>query len=98
MALASFAPSAAAALSAGLTSANVLLPTTGAPTIALVTNVGSVPAFVLLGSSSAVAVTTATGLVIMPGASVALTIGANTYLALIAGSYGIANVSISVGS
>jgi hypothetical protein len=72
----------------------VELPTSGSPTTALVTNIGSAVGYVLLGDSS-VAVTSGTGLAVLPGASVALTIGANTYLAAIGAG---ANLNIAVGS
>jgi hypothetical protein len=80
----SFGPTAATSLIAGLASTNVILPTTGTPTVILVTNMGVVPAYVLLGTSNAVVVTSATGLPIMPGKSIYLTVGSNTYLAAIA--------------
>lgn len=84
MTVSSFAPTAATDIIAGPTTANVILPTTGTPTVVCITNLGQLPAFVLLGSSSAVVVTSATGLPVMPNAQIFLTIGANTYLAAIA--------------
>lgn len=84
MAVNSFAPTAATYIEAGTTSSNVILPTTGTPTVALVANLGVVPVYVLLGSSNAVVVTSATGLPIFPNDKIYLTIGANTYIAAIA--------------
>lgn len=96
MAIASFAPNAAVALAVSVTSSQVSLPTTGTPTIAVVTNIGSQPAYVALGSSSA-SVVAGAGMVVMPGAPLVLTIGANTNIAAITLS-GATGLNIAVGN
>ena len=65
------------------------------PRIALVTNYGSVVAFVALGVAG-VTVTLANGIAVAPGASIALTLGAATYLAAITPST-TTTLSISTG-
>ncbi|MGB8478661.1 MAG: hypothetical protein WCE63_07450 [Acidobacteriaceae bacterium] len=92
-ALSSFTPTGAASIVANGSSQNVLLPTAGTPTIAIVTNVGNDVAYLLLGTSNAVAVTPSTGLALLPGDSINLTIGSNTYLAAIGST-----VTIAVGN
>lgn len=83
MSLAAFTPTGQAALVANGTSSNVAVPLTGTPTQVLVTNLGLIPAFVVLGASNAVAATVATGTPILPGNSLPLVLGANTYLAAV---------------
>jgi hypothetical protein len=82
MAIPSFALSAVASLVAGTVSSNVLLPTVGSPTTALITNMGESLVYLLLGSSEVVA-SAATGVALLPGASLALTIGSASNLAAI---------------
>jgi hypothetical protein len=89
MALPGFAVSSVVAL--GATSASSRVAVSG--TTALVTNLGPSPVFLLLGSSSVVA-TVASGTALLPGASLPLTIGANTYLAAITQS---GNASLNIG-
>jgi hypothetical protein len=96
MALASFAPSGYANLIGSGASQSVILPTSGTPTTALVTNIGSQITFVALGGSS-VSVSPSTGLPLTPGQSIPLTIGSNTYLAA-ATAGGALQISIVVGS
>lgn len=92
----SFVPTASAYLAVTGASSSIVLPTTGAPTVALVTNIGSVPVFLALGNSS-VTVTAPNGIALMPGASLMLAIGAATNLAAdtLAGTTG---VNIAVGT
>jgi hypothetical protein len=86
-----FTPTARAQMAAEPTSSNVALPTTGTPTLLRVTNLGPFDAFVLLGSSSAVAAAVATGLTVLARTSSPfLVIGSNTYLAAITQSGGAA--------
>lgn len=89
----SFAPTGAASIVANGSSQNVELPAAGTPTIAIVTNVGNGIAYLLLGTSSAVVATPSTGLALLPGLSINLTIGTNTYLAAIGST-----INISVGN
>jgi hypothetical protein len=96
MALASLALTAAVEISVTSTSARTALPTTGSPTTALLTNLGPAPVFVLLGDNTAV-VTIANGAVVMPGASLALTIGTATNIAAITLS-GAAGLNLAVGT
>jgi hypothetical protein len=83
MAIASFNPTGSAFLNAGTVSSNVTIPTTGAPTIAMVTNLGSWPAFVAIGTDATLTAVADLGLPVMPGAQVPVTIGANTTLAAV---------------
>lgn len=95
-AVASFGPTGEARLGVTTTSARVILSTTGTPTAARVTNLGSQTAFVLLGTST-VTVTSATGLVLTPGESIYLTLGSNTYIAGITNS-GTSALAVDLGS
>jgi hypothetical protein len=95
MAIASFAPSATIVLDAGATSTRALLPTTGSPTTALVTNTGSEPVWVQLGSSTVTA-SQSSSLAVVPHGQIALTIGSNTYIAVIA-VYDVEGVNVTVG-
>jgi hypothetical protein len=96
MTIASFAPTASINLAISTTSANVAIPTTGTPTVALVTNMAERVAYVQMGTSNAVAATT-TSLAIEPRESVSLTIGTNTYIAGLALS-GVGQLNIAVGT
>lgn len=80
MALPAIAPTGQVDLPVGTATANVQIPSAGTPTQVLVTNLGMQAAYVLLGNNT-VAVTTDTGTPIMPGDKLALTLGANTYIA-----------------
>ena len=82
MAIASFNPTATAFLNAGTASANIAIPTTGTPTIAMVTNLGQYPAFVAIGTAGTLAATTL-DLPVMPNGQFPLTIGTNTTLAAV---------------
>lgn len=93
----SFAPTAAVNLPVSTTSANVLIPTTGTPQAAIVTNIGEHTTFVQMGVGNTTAATTTTSLALMPGNSVVLTIGSNTYLAGITLA-GVSQLNIAVGS
>jgi hypothetical protein len=83
MSLAAFTPTGQAALVANGTSQNVAVPLAGTPTQVLLVNLGLIPVFVVLGTSNAVVATVATGTPILPGCSLPLVLGANTYLAAI---------------
>lgn len=99
MALAGFSPSGIASLTAIATSQNVALPgTPSGPPTAVVTNLGPSPAFVALGTTNAVVATLSTGVAILPGTSLALTLGANTYLAAITSQSSPAILNIAVGT
>ncbi len=95
-----FTPDASIGTSAGGTSAAVLLPGTPATdTTVRVCNVGSMPVAVKLGTTSAVTCTMSTGLVVMPGRTEYLGIGANTYIALTTGTPGTSStVNLTTGS
>lgn len=99
MALAAINPTGQAALTAGTTSTNVQIPTTGTPTQVLVQNLGNRAAFVVLGSSVAVAATVAGGTPILPtpDGGVVLTLNSNTYIAAIT-SNGSAPLRITAGT
>jgi len=88
-----FAPSGQAALSAGVTTSNVALGSSD-PT-ALVTNNGSVTAYVNFGGSGVTATTSSYP--IGSGQSIAFNVGANTYIAGITAS-GTAALSITTGT
>lgn len=96
MAIASFGPTATTTLFAGSTSANIVLPTTGTPTIAVVTNTGEYWAYVALGSNTVTA-SEKGSMAIAPRSSVALTIGAATYIAGIALGGGVL-LNVTVGN
>ncbi len=70
-----------ASLIASAASSNVALSTTGTPTCAIVSNLGMYAAWVLLGTSNAVAVTPGSGVCVLPGQSVTLALASNSYLA-----------------
>jgi hypothetical protein len=98
--LAVFTPSGQASISATTSSANVALPTTGASspiaTTVVVTNQdASATAFVLLGTSNAITVTTTTGMPVPPHGSVTLFIGGNTFIAAIGSAA--ATVGVTTG-
>jgi hypothetical protein len=95
--IASFAPTAAVEMAVTSTSSQITIPTTGTPTIALLTNLGIQPIFVALGTSSAVNVVAGAGVVVMPGQPLALTIGANTNLAAVTLT-GVSGLNVAVGS
>lgn len=96
MAIASFAPTAPSiTIAATGTSARTVLPTTGTPTIALVSNLGSSTAFVALGDNTVVA---ANGIPVMPHSQLALTIGTATNIAVAAPGFTISAVSVTVGN
>lgn len=88
----SFAPTASAFLAATPTPATIVLPTTGTPTVALVTNIGQLLVFVALAAT----VAPPAGVVLMPGASIMLTIGGATNIAAATLS-GASGISITVG-
>ena len=82
--LAYFTPDASSGASFGSSSSAVALPGTPASdTLVMVTNYGSIPVAVKLGTS-AVTVTKTTGLLILAGQSVAIGLGGATYIAGIA--------------
>jgi hypothetical protein len=86
----SFAPTAFASIAnSGASSNRVALPVTGTPTIALVSNPGPHTAYIALGTATVVASPT-NGLALQSSQSIALTIGANTYIACFGGSLNIA--------
>lgn len=96
MALASLALTAATKIAVTTTSARTVIPTTGSPTTALLTNLGPAPVFVLLGDSTVVA-TANTGVAVMPGDKLALTIGTATNIAAITLN-GVAGLNLAVGT
>lgn len=81
MALPAIAPTGQADLPINTVSANVQIPSAGTPTQVMVSNLGPLTAYVLLGTSNTVTVTTDTGTPILPYTSLPLTLGANTWLA-----------------
>lgn len=96
MTIASFAPTATVVLDASATSSRVLLPTTGTPTVALVTNTSDGMVWVQLGGPTVTASQTSS-LVVMPGSQIALTIGTNTYIAAIS-LFVVEGVNVTVGT
>jgi hypothetical protein len=96
MAIASFAPTATVVLDATPVSSRVALPTTGTPTIVMVTNTGNEPVWVQLGTVTVTA-SQSSSLAIAPYGQIALTIGTNTFIAVIA-SYGVDGVNVTVGN
>lgn len=94
MTIPSFAPVTGTVLALGTTSINATIPTGG--TIALATNLGSGIAFLAIGTSAALAATNS-GLPVLPGDSVAITIGSATTIAglTLAGATGL---NLTVGN
>lgn len=97
MPLASFAPSAAVNLRVSTISANVELPATGSPTTAVVTNLGEHVSFVALGADDTTVASASSSMAVMPGRTVSLTIGSNTYLAGVTLN-GVSQLNIAVGN
>lgn len=96
--LLNFTPSDYGSMSASSGGNVAIIPTSGSPTTLLVTNLGAAPAALLLGTSSTMTPPTqATGVVVMPGQSVALGIGSNTYVAATALGFGNAQLNLAVG-
>jgi hypothetical protein len=89
----SFVPTASAYLPATATPATIVLPTTGTPTVALVTNIGPLPVFPALGTT----VPPPTGIALMPGASITLSITGATNIAAATLS-GASGINIAVGT
>ncbi|MEL6237004.1 MAG: hypothetical protein AAFO57_00045 [Pseudomonadota bacterium] len=81
MALPAIAPTGQADLPVSTTSANVQIPAAGTPTQVLVSNLGPLTAYVVLGTSNTVAATVDTGTPILPYNSLPITLGTNTWLA-----------------
>ena len=98
MALASITVTASAFLTAGTTSANVLIPTTGTPTTLLVTNTSDQMAYVALGIGAGTTATLNASIAIpRQSTSVPIAISTNTYIAGIV-AIGTAGLSITVGT
>lgn len=97
MTIASLAPTATIFLTARSVSSQVALPTTGTPTVALVSNTGDQVAFVQLGASASVTATIQGSTPVMPGEQLALTIGTNTNMAAITLSHQV-GINITVGN
>jgi hypothetical protein len=93
--VASFAPTAAVEMVVSTMSARVAIPTTGSPTVVVVTNLSGQAVFVALGGSN-VTVSAGGGVPVMPFGKLALTIGGNTYLAAITQA-GFAELDLTVG-
>jgi hypothetical protein len=91
-----FGPTGTTTLSASSVSSNVALPASGSNLTVLVVNGGSVTGYVALGTSNSVVATTSS-VPILPGASIALVQGTNTYLAGITAS-GTAALTITSGT
>jgi hypothetical protein len=91
-----FGPTGTTTLSASSVSSNVALPASGSNLTVLVTNGGSVTAYVALGTSNSVVATTSST-PILSGASIPLVQATNTYLAGITAS-GTAALTITSGT
>lgn len=92
----SFAPTGVVSLPVNATSSSVQLPSTGSPAIAVVTNLGEQIAFIALGDDT-IEASASTSLAILPHGSLALTLGANAYLAGITLA-GVSQLNIAVGN
>ena len=94
----SLAITGTANLSAGSAGAAVALPTTGSPTVALVTNTGEHTVFVALAASSSAAITSAqTGVALSAHEKLPMTIGSNTYLGVFS-PYKAITVNVACGT
>ena len=98
MALNGFAPAAYGTMSAQGNSSNIAIPGGATGPTLLITNLGPQPAFVLLSTSNATVVTQATGIAVMAGQSLALTVGTNTRIAAIANGFGSSYLSLVSGT
>lgn len=78
-----FTPAAYAIMAVGATSSNIAVPGSDNQTLYLANN-GPQAVTVLLGADDTVVVTPSTGLTLLPGQSIYLGIGMNTFLAAIA--------------
>ncbi len=96
MALASFSPTNFGMVAAGRTSAAQAVPG-GAGATLLVSNLGPYPAAVLLGNST-VAVTAATGVVVLPNQALPLAVGTATHIAAIAVGGNLAQLNLAQGA
>jgi hypothetical protein len=97
----SFAMDAATGTSFGFASTAVALPgVLAGDTVLRVCNLGPCPIMVKLGTTGAVSVTSSTGLAIMPGNTVYLTLGANTFIAGVAagGPGNASSVNLATGN
>lgn len=99
IALSSFASTAQTVIPVSGKSQTVVLPTTGSPTLAIVTNPSSTDTvFVLLGGAGLV-VTTATGMPILPRSVMVFTITPNTTIAAINSGNSVgSNLYVTVGN
>lgn len=89
----SISPTASVTLPATTTTSNIGLPTTGTPTIALITNIGPNIAFLAFGTSNAVTAVNG-GMPVLPGTQIMVTIGSFTFVAAITLS-GAAGINIT---
>jgi hypothetical protein len=88
----SVSPTASVTLTATTTSSRILIPTTGTPTVTLITNMGQYPVFLAFGDITVVA---ANGNVpLLPGTQIAITAGVFTYVAAIT-LYGQVSINIT---
>lgn len=90
----SISPTASATLITGTTTANIQIPTTGTPTVALITNLGQFTVFLAFGTSSAVVAANG-GVPLLANSAMAVTIGTFTWIAAISlGGFGEINVTV----
>jgi hypothetical protein len=96
----SFAPDTSVGTTFGTSSTNIALPgTPGSDAYVRIVNIGMCPLFFKLGTANTVTVTITTGVCVLPGHEIFLTIGSNTFIAGIAngiasaGQQGIANIT-----
>ena len=82
MAIGAITPTGKLGMVATGTSQNALIPTTGTPTLVIVTNMGERPAFVQLGTSNAVVASpSGPSAIVMPEKTMTLSLGTSTYIA-----------------
>jgi hypothetical protein len=98
MALNGFAPAAYGSMSAGQGSSSAAIPGGATGPTLLITNLGPAPAFILLSTDPTTVVTSATGVPVQPGQSLALTVGDGTYISAIANGFGSAWLSLVSGT
>jgi len=105
MSIAYFTPDASAATSAGPGAAAIALPgTPGNDTTVLVANLGGMPVAVQLfvanpNAAALAACTMGTGVVVLPGQSLPLGIGANRYISFMTGTTGTSStVNVTTGN
>jgi len=95
MAITAFTPAAYTEKAVTGTSVATALPGSSNATAQL-TNLGPNPVVALLGTSNAVVVTNSTGFIILPGTQIFVSVGSNTYIAMMTLGGGPSNSRVNI--